>query len=89
MRITHTQALHNFSPDSQNFHSGNISRNRQAEILFAQDEKYTKFGYKCFSPHQILAEIIHLIDSEGIQNKEQNFNCTKWQKFVHYKDILD
>ena len=41
---------------------------------------YRKFGNKYISRHQIPVEKIHLIESEGTQNKEQLFNCTKRQK---------
>ena len=53
----------------------------RSEIFSNQVNYYIKFAYKCFSRHQIPLEI-HLIDSEGHQNKGQHFNGTKCQKFI-------
>ena len=72
------------------FQAGYFFGTYQIVIFFMlQVKNYAKFGYKCISRHQIPLEKIHLIDSEGSQNKEQHFNCMKCQKFIRLKDILD
>ena len=59
------------------------------KIFAHQMKTCAKFGNKCFSWHQLQDENIHLIDSEGIQNKEHIFNCMKCHNFICSNVIFD